>query len=77
MVSSNLETQDLITFWLVEIVLISGREGMIGIVKGGLVREMEKEGEGEKRERERDCVREEEGRVSGIRGEGVACNLTS
>lgn len=50
---------------------------MIGIVKGGLVREMEKEGEGEKRERERDCVREEEGRVSGIRGEGVACNLTS
>lgn len=50
---------------------------MIGIVKGGLVREMEKEGEGEKRERERDCVREEEGRVSGIRSEGVACNLTS
>lgn len=46
----------MITFWLDEIVLISGREGMIGIVKGGLVREMEKEGEGEKRERERETV---------------------
>lgn len=49
---------------------------MIGLKdhKGGLVREMQKGGE---RERERSCIREEEGRISGIRGEGVACNLTS
>lgn len=31
----------------------------------------------EEREGERGCIGEEEGRISGIRGGGVACNLTS